>query len=75
MVRSLHVVRDSPDQATVDVLTRLLADAKMGRVIGLAFVALLHHHEYEADMVGQALESPLLSRGICRALEDEISQK
>lgn len=74
MRRQLHLVRRKEDMMTVTVLSRLLEDAIAGRVIGIAYVALHHRHEYSADIVGSALQSPLLSRGICRALEDAVAE-
>lgn len=71
----LTLVIKAPDRETVETLTRLLEAARSGTIIGLAYVALHHHHEYSADLVGQALSSPLLCRGICRCLEDAISRK
>ena len=71
----LTLVGNAPDRDTVETLTRLLAEARAGKVIGVAYVALHHHHEYSGDIVGQALNSPLLSRGICRCLEDTIAKK
>lgn len=73
--RHLKLVPDPQDLETVETLTLLLAQAKAGKIIGMAYVALHHHHEYSADIVGCVLESPLLSRGICRALEDSIAAK
>lgn len=75
MPRCLYLVPLAVNQDTIQVLERLLQEARAGRILGLAYVALHHQHEYSADMVGSALESPLLSRGICRALEDVIAQK
>lgn len=64
-----------PDPETVALLSRLLADAQAGKVIGIAYVALHSQDEYSGDVVGQCLRSPLLSRGICRCLEDTIARK
>jgi hypothetical protein len=70
-----HLVQPRQDSATVETLQRLLDEALAGRVIGLAYVALHTQDEYSGHVVGQVLESPLLARGICRALEDTISKK
>jgi hypothetical protein len=71
----LRLVPPTQDRDTVEALTLLLAQAKEGKIIGLAYIALHHQHGYSADLVGDALKSPLLSRGICRALEDTIAAK
>jgi hypothetical protein len=75
MGESLRLVRPASDLQTIEALTELLEAAKAGKVIGLAYVALHLQDEYSADLVGQARRSPLLSRGICRCLEDAIAQK
>lgn len=75
MGQPLYIVEPRQDHATVEALSKLLEAARAGKIIGLAFVALHNHDEYSADLVGQALRSPLLSRGICRALEDAIAKK
>ena len=61
------------DLDTVASLVKLLTDARHGEVIGFAYVALRPNHEDTADVMGTALQSPLLCRGICRALEDAVA--
>lgn len=75
MGNALYLVKQLEDSDTVKALIKLLEAARAGEVIGLAFVALHHQDAYSADIVGQACRSPLLSRGICRALEDAIAKK
>lgn len=70
----LRVVPAKSDPLVVKELGRLLQEAVAGRIIGFAYVALRPHHEYSADLVGTVLDSPLLSRGICRALEDAVAE-
>lgn len=69
----LRAVPARIDPLVTKALTILLQEAADGRIIGFAYVALRPHHEYSADLVGTALDSPLLSRGICRALEDAVA--
>lgn len=69
----LQLVPAAPDTDTVDTLTRLLALAKAGKVVGLAFVALHQGTGYEADVTGITHQHPLFTLGVCRALEAAVS--
>jgi hypothetical protein len=40
----------------------------------MAYVVLCRRNQYQGDLVGTAKTSPLLARGLCRALEDAISK-
>jgi hypothetical protein len=71
----ISIVKPCIDSETVEILSRLLRDAKEGRVLGLAYVALHPANQYSGDLVGIATDSPLLARGLCRALEDTVTQK
>ena len=57
---------------TVEVLEDLLAEARNGRLIGLAFVAMYQGHEYSVSAAGEALRSPTFSRGTIAALDDYL---
>lgn len=56
------------------MLEELLALAKDGQLLGLAYVALKPCHEYQGDTVGTALRHPVMALGLARALEDQITQ-
>lgn len=73
MPRALYVVKQAVDRDTVEALAGLLKEARAGKVIGLAYLALYRGDDYSGDLVGNVKEHPLMARGICRALEDEIS--
>lgn len=68
------LVAVSTDKGTIDALTTLLEDAKAGRIVGLAYIALRPGDGYISDMVGSVTEHRLLARGICRELEDSIAK-
>ena len=70
---ALQIVHPAIDSETVETLERLLADAKIGRVVGLAYVALHNGPDYSAEIVGEAAAHPLLARGIASALADSVA--
>jgi hypothetical protein len=70
----LTLIKPCVDADTVTTLHRLLMEAQAGRIVGLAYVALCRRNQYEGDLVGAVTDSPLLARGLCRALEDAITK-
>lgn len=75
MGNRLRVVTPLPDRQIIDSLLYLLAKAEAGDLTGFAYVALYKQDKYSADLVGTVASHPLLSRGVCRALEDAIALK
>ena len=69
----LSIVQPLIDQSTVDALKNLLEEAQRGRIVGLAYIALKRGPDYSADVVGAALQHPLLTRGIAGALADAVA--
>jgi hypothetical protein len=69
----LVLIKPCVDAETVETLQGLLKEAQAGRIVGMAYVALLRQNQYQGDLVGTAKTTPLLARGLCRALEDAIS--
>ena len=57
----------------VDALEHLLAEARAGRVIGLAYVAMHKAYDYSVDIAGETRRSPTLTRGMLHLLDDELS--
>lgn len=72
--QKLEAVPLSRDPEVVQALEKLLARARAGEVIGLAYVAMMPAHEYEGDSLGAALQHPVMALGLARALEDQIIQ-
>jgi hypothetical protein len=70
----LKLIQPCVDAETVAALQALLKDAQAGRIVGMAYVVLCRRNQYQGDLVGTAKTSPLLARGLCRALEDAISK-
>lgn len=69
----LHIVKPVIDEPTVEALKKLLEEAQLGRIVGLAYIALHCGPDYSADIVGAALLHPLLTRGIAGALADAVA--
>lgn len=59
-------------EETVDVLKYLLSEATAGNVRGIAFVALHNGHEFSSGIIGKPRLVPVLTRGMVRALDDEL---
>jgi uncharacterized protein (UPF0210 family) len=74
MCAILSLVPVLADQETVKALELLLEQAKAGEVMGLAYVAIHRGHGYSGNVVGVAEDAPMLVRGVCRALEDQIAK-
>jgi hypothetical protein len=61
-------------QDTIAALIELLARARCGDVIGLAFTAFMPDRRYYVARTGFAEQDPTLARGAVRALEDELAE-
>ena len=72
-VKKFSIVQPLADAELVCALTFLLEAAKAGRIIGLAYVALHPGQEFSGEVIGTCRNSPLVARGLCRALEDSVS--
>lgn len=68
------IVQCRSDPEIVKSLETLLALAKEGKIIGLAYVALKPANDYQGDLAGKALTHPVLALGLARALEDQITR-
>ena len=68
--------REQPDEIspdTIQELERLLADAKRGRVTGLAYVALLQHKgAFTVSTAGRAKDSPVYTLGAVHLLSNYL---
>lgn len=75
MKRPFALVPDSVSTDTVECLRVLLARARKGEVIGLAFCAMLKQRSYIVNTAGVAHESPTFARGMVAALDDSLSNR
>jgi len=59
---------------TVQTLEFLLNEAKAGRVVGLAYIALQPGHRYDIDVTGEAGQDPEFVLGLTRVLETQLEK-
>ena len=52
----------------------MLEDARAGRLIGLALVAMYTQREYIVDVAGEAKRNPTYTRGMLALLDDELAK-
>lgn len=71
----LKEVRPPVDQDTVECLEHLLAHAKAGKVIGLAFVALCPRRQFIKHTTGAVHQERVYTRGMLRELDDMIREE
>jgi hypothetical protein len=67
-----QLVRDHVSTDTVQALEQLLAGAKEGQIIGIAFGVLLKRRRYFVNTAGEARRDPTFTRGMMLALDDEL---
>jgi len=53
----------------------MLADAKDGELVGIAFAALYRDRHYEVDTTGEAHTDPTFARGMVCALYDLLGRR
>lgn len=71
-VAHLREVLPPVDADTVECLERLLSEARAGKVIGLAFVALMPKRNFIVHTTGVVHQEPVYTRGVLRELDDMI---
>lgn len=69
-----RLVPDRVSRGTVRALEQLLADARRGELIGIGFVGMYRQREYVANVAGEAKRNPTFTRGMLRALDDELGR-
>jgi len=67
------LVPDTVSHDTVEALQMLLERAKAGEVLGVGYVALLRRRLYIANTAGEAHRNPTFTRGMLRALDDQLA--
>jgi hypothetical protein len=58
----------------VQALEQLLQEARSGRLIGLAWVAMHPAYEYSVDVAGETRRCPTITRGMLLKLDDELAK-
>jgi hypothetical protein len=67
------LVPDVVSHDTVECLKTLLAQAKRGELIGLAYAGMLKRKGYIVNTAGEAHASPTFARGMVAALDDQLA--
>lgn len=70
-----RLVGEMVSHDTVKVLTELLEQARVGKVIGLAVVAVYKCRVYEFAITGEAERSPTFALGAISKLQFDVAQK
>lgn len=60
------------DDDTVKTLETMLSDAKAGRLIGMACVAMYSERHYAVEITGETVRCPTFSRGMLTVLDDQL---
>lgn len=68
----LELVRQEISRDTVEALEEILQDARAGLYTGFVIGLLRPRRRYSVHCIGEGCESPTWSRGILRALDDEL---
>jgi len=67
------LVPDTLSNDTVECLEQLLAAARSGELIGIAFAGMLKRRGYIVNTAGEAHRNPTFARGTVAALDDQLS--
>lgn len=69
-----RLVPDALSHDTVELLEQLLDEARRGRILGMAFVAMYKRREFIANTAGEAYRNPVFARGMVAALDDHLGE-
>src|SRR5262249_2883604 len=69
------LVADTISTETIACLETLLEHAKAGDIIGIAYTCMLKRRGYIANSAGEAYRNPTFTRGMVRALDDQLAQR
>lgn len=72
MGQIVKLVPDAVSKETIDTLSALLQEARAGKIIGVAYVALHKGRHYSADNVGEGRPHSLLMRVALQELSDYL---
>lgn len=72
---ALKIVKPQPNQEVIERLQLLLDEARVGALAGFFYGAIYTGGEYAVDVVGEANERPIITRGLLQYLNDEIGRK
>lgn len=69
------LVKDGISTDTTEALEQMLALARRGELIGLAFAGMMRGHKFFVNTAGEAHRSPVFARGMVAALDDELGKR
>ena len=69
-----ELLPDKISHDLIEALEELLAGAKAGQIVGLAFTAVLKRQRYIANIAGTCVRNLTHARGMLCALSDELGQ-
>lgn len=70
-----RLIQAHPPDDVIQALEYLLREAMEGRVIGLAYGAILKRRAYFVDAAGEAHRNPLFASGVVAILGDELRSR
>lgn len=70
-----YLIPDVVSKDVVVALQELLASARRGHLIGFGFVAMYKDRSYITNTAGEADRNPTFTRGMIKALDDELAKK
>lgn len=68
-----QLLHNATSEDVVEALEMLLAQARRGELIGIAYAALYKRRQYTVDTAGDCRRNPTFTRGMVRALDDRLS--
>jgi hypothetical protein len=74
MASRFHLVGESVSEDVVEALEDLIAQARSGQLIGIAFAAMYKRRQYIVDTAGECRRNPTFTRGMVRALDDQLAR-
>lgn len=69
-----QAARQSASHDTIEALEQMLDEARRGRLIGIACVAMYKRREFYVNATGEAYRSPTFSRGMVATLDDYLRE-
>lgn len=70
-----RLLPDTVSTDTTQALEEMLAMARRGDLIGIAFAGILRRRGYFVNTAGEAHRNPTFARGCVSALDDELGQR
>ena len=75
MRSNYRLVGDLTSYETVELLSKLLEDARKGKVIGVAMVAMRKRKQYEFAITGEMDRSPTFALGTVSKLQYDLAKR